>query len=402
MAGAGFLPCADPEQADVVIVTTCAFLESARRESAAAIRRALALKRRDPGRRVAVFGCLVQHAAPALARRFPQVDCWVGLDRLLDLPRLLTSRRPACVARRPDSRSPRLLSTPGSYAYLRIADGCDNRCAYCLIPSIRGPLRSRPVADIIAEARALTGCGIRELILIAQDTTAYGLDRRDGATLASLLRRLGRIPGIGWLRLMYAHPARLSEELLDQFASNPKLCRYIDLPIQHVADRILRAMNRPYTRADIELCLEQLRAIPDMRVRTTVMTGFPGETAADFRELLDFVRAARFDRLSGFAFSPEPDTPAAALPGQIPARIRTGRLRRIMHEQTRISRQNLRRLVGRELDVIVDYPGVGRTRWDAPEIDGIVKLQGRRAKPGSIVRCRVTASSTHDLQARVL
>jgi len=402
-ARAGLLPCADPTQADIIVVTTCAFLESARRESEAAIRRALALKRRDPGRRVVVFGCHVQHSGPALARRFPLVDLWIGRDRLLELPRLLAapdSKPGPC--RLPDSHTPRLLSTPGHYAYLRIADGCDNRCAYCLIPSIRGPLHSRPIPDLVNEARTLADTGVRELILIAQDTTAYGNDRRDKTTLARLLDRLGRIPGIEWIRLMYAHPAHLGEDVIDQLASNPKLCRYLDLPIQHISDRILAAMNRRCTRADIELCLEQLRAIPGMHIRTTVMTGFPGETAAEFRELLDFIRSARFDRLSGFAFSSEPGTAAATLPNPVPAQVRAARLARIMREQARISRANLRRLVGCELEAIVDYPGTGRTRWDAPEIDGIVRLQGRAAPPGSIVRCRVIASSTHDLQARVL
>jgi len=407
MARAGFAPCADPGQADVVVVTTCAFLQSARRESEAATRHALALKRRAPDKQVVVFGCLVQHSGPDLARRFPAVDLWVGLDRLFDLPRLLKARQSAPgTRRRPDARSPRLLSTPCHYAYLRIADGCDNRCAYCLIPSIRGPLRSRPIPDVVAEARALANCGVKELILIAQDTTAYGRDRRDGTALARLLDWLGRIPGIAWLRLLYAHPAHLGEDVIDQLASSPKLCRYLDLPIQHVSDRILRAMNRRYTRADLDLCLEQLRAIPDLRIRTTIITGFPGETAAEFRELLNFVRSARFDRLSGFAFSPEPGTPAcpdSSLSAQRSSLRRVGaaRLARIRREQARISRSLLRSLVGRELTVIVDSPGIGRTQWDAPEIDGIVQLKGRKTHPGELVRCRVLSSSTHDLVARV-
>lgn len=395
-ARAGFQPCSDPAQAKVIVVTTCAFLESARQESETAIRRALALKHRDPNKRIIVFGCLVRHSKQKLARRFPAVDRWLELDRIRDLPLLLSAPT------MPDASTPRLISTPGHYAYLKIADGCDNCCAYCLIPSIRGQLRSRPAADILAEARSLARHGVKELILIAQDTTAYGQDRRDRTTLAGLLDRLSHIPGINWIRLMYAHPAHLGEDVLDQLASNPKLCRYIDLPIQHVSSRILKAMNRHYSRADLELCLEQLRAIPELRIRTTVITGFPGETPAEFRELLDFIRTAQFDRLSGFAFSPEPGTPAAKLPNQIPARIRASRLRRIMHEQARISGQNLRRLVGREIAVIIDSPGLGRTQWDAPEIDGIVRLTHNRTRPGSIVRCRVLASSTHDLLARVL
>jgi ribosomal protein S12 methylthiotransferase len=271
-----------------------------------------------------------------------------------------------------------------------------------MIPDIRGPFRSRPLHDIVAEARDLAHAGVKELILVAQDTTLYGKDLGGRSLLAQLLTELGKLDAVRWLRLMYTHPAHITEDVIDQFASNPKLCRYIDLPIQHVADHLLDKMNRRYTRQDVELVLEALRAIPDMHIRTTIIVGLPGETERDFDELLAFVRAARFDRLSCYAYSPEPGTKAARLPAQVSPAVKKERVRRLMLAQAVISRANLKKLVGRKLMVLVDSPGIGRTQWEAPEIDGVVKLSGRKVRPGSLVTALVTASSTHDLTARVL
>lgn len=404
MARSGYAVTGDPGAADLVIITTCAFLQSAVRESEAAIRRVLAQRR--AGAKVIVAGCLVQREGRQLARSFPDVDLWVGLDGLADIPRLLRLRAgflsTASPRALPTSASPRLLSTPGHYAYLKIADGCDNRCAYCTIPDIRGRLRSRPPADLLDEARTLARAGVRELILVAQDTTAYGRDRSGRSELAALLAELAAVEGIHWLRLMYAHPAHLTADAIEQFEYNPKLCRYLDLPVQHAATNILRRMNRHYSGAGLLRLLSRLRRVPDLRLRTTVITGFPGETAVDFARLLGFVLRARFARLSGYAYSTEPGTPAAGLPRPVPPRVRSARLDRVLRVQARISRQQLRRLVGREIDVIVDAPGIGRTQWDAPEIDGVVRLRGAHPEPGAIVRCRITGSSTHDLRGVVV
>ncbi len=406
LARAGWRIVTDPARADLIVITTCAFLGSAVRESEAVIERTLRLKRARADLKVAVGGCLVQRFGEELARRFPEVDLWVGIDALADIPRLLRLRARSFYCAEPRAVAPagaaRLLSTPRHFAYLKIADGCDNRCSYCLIPSIRGRLRSRPAEAILEEARGLARLGARELVLVAQDTTAWGSDRAGRPGLADLLCRLGRIRGIGWLRLMYAHPAHVDDRLLDEFRANPKLCRYLDLPVQHVADRILKKMNRRCTRRDIERVLERARAVDGMRLRTTVIVGFPGETDREFEELLGFVRAARFDRLSAYAYSAEPGTAAAALPGQVPARVKRERLAELMRAQARISRANLRRLVGSELTALVDQPGIGRTEWDAPEVDGTVRLEGRPARAGAFVRCRVTRSSTHDLAAAVI
>jgi ribosomal protein S12 methylthiotransferase len=466
---AGYSLTTDPRSADVIIITTCAFLQSAVRESEAAIREALKLKRGSTSKKVVVAGCLVERYGKSLKRKFPAVDLWVLLADMPHIPRLLASRlspfasrssarvhRSSFIVHRsvPPRLSPRVLSTPGHFAYLKIADGCDNRCSYCMIPDIRGPFRSRPMRDILAEATDLASAGVKELILVAQDTTLYGTDFETGIhhkdtkaqsqgnppKLAKLLEELGKVDGIRWLRLLYTHPAHLTEDVIDQFASNPKLCRYIDLPIQHVADHLLAKMNRHYTRQDVELLLESLRAIPDMHIRTTIIVGLPGETERDFGELLAFVRAARFDRLSCYAYSPEPGTRAARMSGQVSPAVKKERVRRLMLTQAAISRANLKKLVGRKLTVLVDAltadpeshhqdtktrreyrKGTGRdvatgnwkletgnslcvarTQWDAPEIDGVIKLTGRKVRPGRFVQALVTGSSTHDLTARVL
>jgi len=427
---AGYSLTTDPRSADLIVITTCAFLQSAVRESEAAIQEALKLKLDSPNKKVVVAGCLVERYGKSLKRQFPAVDLWVPLADIPHIPRLLSARGSAFsqfTTHNSHFSAARVLSTPGHFAYLKIADGCDNRCSYCMIPDIRGPFRSRPMRDIIAESTDLAGAGVKELILVAQDTTLYGTDIYGKPSLARLLTKLGKVDGIRWLRLLYTHPAHITEDVIDQFASNPKLCRYIDLPIQHVADHLLAKMNRGYTRQDVELLLESLRAIPDMHIRTTIIVGLPGETEHDFAELLAFVRAARFNRLSCYAYSPEPGTRAARMSGQVSPAIKKERVRRLMLAQAAISRANLRKLVGRRLTVLVDALtdnrqgsdsesvtancklGTGhsraaraRTQWDAPEIDGVVKLSGRKVRPGRFVQALVAGSSTHDLTAQPL
>ncbi len=392
LARAGYRLTRQASDADLVVVTTCGFLQSARRECEATIRKMLRLKRGRPGMKVVVAGCLVQRCRTELEQGFPEVDRFVPIADMVRIPRLLSGL---------GSRVCRLLSTPPHYAYLRIADGCDNRCSYCTIPDIRGRFHSRPMADILAEARWLAGEGVKELVLVAQDTTLYGTDIYARPSLGRLLDRLSCIKGIFWLRLMYAHPAHLTEDVLDQFVTNPRLCRYVDLPVQHVSDTVLRRMNRPYCRADLELLIEHLRAIPDLHIRTTMIVGFPGETPGQFAELLQFAARARFDRLSAYTYSAEPGTPACRLGPRVRVAVQRSRLRQLMGVQARVSRGNLKRLVGRELDVIVDEPGKGRTEWDAPEVDGVVHLEAANARPGELVRVLVTGSTTHDLRGRV-
>lgn len=402
----GYSYTTDALGADLIVVMTCGFIGAAVNESYTAVRRIVRVKHARSDCRVVVVGCLVQRLGRELCRRFPEVDLWVGLDALGDIPRLLRLRAgfwcqnpPRTL---PRSFPPRVRAVPLHYAYLKIADGCSNHCSYCLIPSIRGPLRSRPIPDIVAEAEWLAASGARELILVAQDTTAFGQDQTGRSQLARLLDAVERVSGVRWLRLMYCHPAHLTEDVIKQFGANPRLCRYIDLPIQHIASRILRRMNRHYTQATLIRLLTRLSRVPELAIRTTVITGFPGETTADFLQLLDFVRRLRFDRLAGYAYSAEAGTVAAAFPDQVPPRVRVSRLRRVMRLQAAISRFRLRRLVGREIDVMVDSPGRGRTEWDAPEVDGVVRITGGDPEPGAVVRCRVVRSLAHDLVAQVL
>lgn len=392
---AGYELTAEPAQADVIIITTCAFLQSAVRESEAVIVRALRLKRSRPEIKVVVFGCLVQRLGQEFSTRYPEVDYWVGLSDVARIPALL-GRRP--------QRGPtcRILATPPHLAYLRIADGCSNHCSYCTIPLIRGPLRSRPVEDILAEARALARAGVKELVLVAQDTTAYGLDRSDRPQLAPLLRRLAGIDDIRWLRLMYTHPVHVTDDVIAEFGENPKLCRYIDIPLQHVATRVLARMNRRYRRKDIDALLARLRKIPEIAIRTTLIVGFPGETEAEFRELLDFLRGARLNRVATYAYSSEPGTRAARFGPAVAPVVKRRRVRELMRTQAAISQSRLRESHGQELTVLIDEPGRGRTEWDAPEVDGVVRIEGPSPCPGQFRRVLITGSTTHDLKGRLV
>ena len=430
LAQAGWQISARPEVADTVIINTCGFLQSARTEAHETIRRML--EQRSPNQRVVVAGCLVQQDLPGLMQRFPEVERFIGIDDIPDLPRILARAdlrrrlRPAygkpghsafcnlqsaiCIPPPLPSRVcgatlPRLVATPGHYAYLRIADGCDNCCAYCLIPSIRGRLRSRPMNDVVREARLLARNGVRELILIAQDTTIYGQDIEDRKLLAPLLRRLGRIPGIEWLRLLYTHPAHFTPELLNELAENDRLVKYVDLPLQHVSDRLLHRMNRGYTRADVETLLTRLHAIPGMAVRTTFITGLPGETEAEFSQLLDFVSQGHFAHLGCFAYSPEPGTRAARMRGQVAPAVSEQRARKVMAAQRRVALKRNRRMIGRKIQVRIDAfdPAkreyVGRTSADAPEIDDTVHVSGRGLRIGEMVEATVKRTSAYDVWA---
>lgn len=384
LVDAGYELTTNPQQADLIVLTTCAFLSSAVQESEEAIRRLMILKEKNHQVKIFVAGCLVERYGKGLSKRFPGVDRWLNLKEMSQIFADKTAR---------------LVSTPSHYAYLKIADGCDNRCSYCLIPKIRGSFRSRPIEQVVAEAEALASAGVKELILIAQDTTLYGKDIYGAPVLARLLTRLEQVKKVRWIRLMYTHPAHLQEDVIEQFGSNSKLCRYIDLPVQHISDQMLRLMNRGYTRKDVEQLLNRLRKIPEMRVRTTVITGFPGETEAEFEELLRFIKEAQFDRLSGYAFSPEPGTKAFAMSAQIDKQTAQLRLHRILKLQAQLSRARLKSMVGQNVVVLVDFPNEGRTEWDAPEIDGVVRLQYKRACPGKFIKVKIVGSSTYDLIA---
>jgi ribosomal protein S12 methylthiotransferase len=412
----GWLVAARPQEADVVLINTCGFIEEARAETFGIIEEALALKGAGVVEAVVVVGCLVQLMGPALARRFEAVDAWVGLSApdgvVRACERALTAERPGAVetpppSERPLDSGPRLRVTPRHYAYLRIAEGCDNRCHYCQIPRIRGPLRSRPMDAVLAEADELIADGARELILIGQDTTSYGRDLGGEPRLADLLRRLRGTDGLRWLRLMYTHPAHLGEGVIGVLREGRPLLPYVDLPVQHASDAILERMGRPTSRADLTDLVGRIRdAVPGVVLRTSVIVGFPGETEAEFAELLDFIRKTRFERLGAFAYSAEEGTPSAELPGPVPDEVKEERLSALMELQEEIADEQSRALVGTEIDVVVDGRGfdgewAGRTVRDAPEVDGSIKFEDTGLEPGRFGRARVSEAYGYDLVGRM-
>ena len=403
--------CSDPADASVIIVNTCGFIRPAREEGTEVLDECIALRRRGPCRLLAVVGCWVVREEADLRKRFGDVDVWLGLltpDRIAWLiDRVLMDADagppPSGGCDTLTIEADRVRVSPPHWAYLKIADGCDNRCTYCTIPEIRGRLRSKPHADVIDETKRLASEGVREINLVAQDVTAYGHDLDGKPHLSALLEDMAEVDGIEWIRLLYAHPAHFTDDLAWLIAAEPKLCNYVDLPVQHIADRVLAAMGRKVTRADIEALIGKLRErIDDVVLRTTVLVGFPGETDAEFSELCDFLRSTRFERLGCFPYWPETGTPAAALPGRVPKVERLRRADEVMRLQQQIAFDLAAGWVGRDVPVIVDAPGeahgtfIGRTYADAPDVDGVIVLTGDVA-PGLITRARVTGTSGYDL-----
>ncbi|MGB2797954.1 MAG: 30S ribosomal protein S12 methylthiotransferase RimO [Phycisphaerae bacterium] len=418
LALAGFAVTDSPEGADLAVVNTCAFIDLARAETDEAIEKLEALKRAGRLGRIIVAGCMAQRDGRAVLERHPHIDAVAGLaerDALADVCRaaLARSAKQAPAVRvgpfpadAPDDRE-RLRLTPRHYAYLRITEGCDNRCAYCAIPAIRGPLRSKAPDAVLAEAQELVADGARELVLIGQDTTAFGRDRRDdGWNLARLLARLRRESGAEWIRLMYTHPASFTDDVIQELARGLPIVPYVDLPLQHVNDAILASMGRRITRAGVERLLGRLReAAPGIAIRTTFIVGYPGETGEAFEELADFVEKVRFDHVGVFVYSPEAGTPAAGLPGQVAPEVRRERWERLMRLSERLAHEAARRMVGRRLTVRVDGPAhaagylAARHGGQAPEVDSVVLLPTEIAKQGDEVRVRIVAAKGYDTVA---
>lgn len=414
LAAHGYRLTHDPRRADVVVVNTCGFLQASVDEALAEIA-ALALLKQRRDFRLVVAGCLVQRMGKRLRLEFPVVDALVGVhscDRLLaavDGNRGIVKRSPTDFGG--DYYGRRVLTTGPGWAYLRIADGCDNRCGYCLIPSIRGRFRSRPVGELVAEARSLAARGVRELVLIAQDTTDYGVDLGGRRLLPRLLRRLDAVDGIEWIRVLYTHPAHLDDRTVAAIAGLPTVVKYLDVPLQHVSDRILKAQGRRINGAGTRALIAKLRQrITGVTLRTTLITGLPGETDAEFEELLEFVRDARFEKLGAFAYSPEPGTRAARMGGQVPARVARERLDELMRLQRGISAAAGRGRIGTTCRVLVDaageagtprrpgYRSTGRSAAEAPEVDGTVHVKSRRAlSTGRFIRVRIDRAWDYDV-----
>ena len=408
---------ADPAQADAIIVNTCGFIQSAKEEAIENILLACGYKQQNPELKVIVTGCLAERYKGEIAREMPEVDAVVGIGSNKALPEIL---RRVCAdgADQIESYGPkadmplggrRVISTPRHYAYLKIAEGCNNRCHYCAIPLIRGPLRSRPLEDCVAEAEWLAGEGVRELIVVAQDPTAYGEDWGKPGAVCELLDRLNAIQGLRWIRVLYAYPERITDEFIAAMQRNEKVVPYLDLPIQHCNDEILRGMNRRGGRKEIEDAIARLRAaIPNLTLRTTLIAGFPGETEEQYAELCDFVRTVEFDRLGCFAYSPEENTVAARMENQLDEETKQCRADHIMEIQAEISARKQAERVGQTLECVCD--GIDeesgmyllRSKGDCPEIDGCVLTPGDvPLETGVFYNVTVTDSDTYDLYGYV-
>jgi ribosomal protein S12 methylthiotransferase len=414
LAAKGFSLTQDPDEAEVVLINTCSFIESATQESIDTILEAARLKEEGACQVLVVAGCFPQRYGDQLLEQLPEVDLFLGTESFLtvadQVSALLAGRKTHKMILDPvpglwSEPHGRLLTTSPGTAYLKIAEGCSNRCAYCTIPSIRGPLRSRDPKVLIREARILAGQGVRELILIAQDTTAYGSDLVRPLSLNELMVELLKIESFQWLRLLYLRPERITTDLLTLMAQEKRICPYLDIPIQHISDRILKAMNRPYgQKVLMDLFQKIRRTLPQAALRTTVMVGFPGETEEDFQELVDFVSGTGFDHLGAFQYSREEGTPAAGYADQVPEEIGKARLDLLMETQKKISLKKNENRIGSLEPVLVS--GIspeselliqGRTRFQAPEVDGVVYITDGEPKIGEIVQVRIMETHPYDL-----
>ncbi len=419
LAQDGYALVPDSKTADLVIINTCGFIDAARQESLGVINEMLDRKRAGRIKGVIVAGCLAERQREMLLEAVPEVDQIVGVfgreeiakvaDRIMgDLHEQRTVFRPAPVQAQDDRA--RLRITPKHLAYLKVSEGCDRLCTFCAIPYMRGKHVTKPIEKVVEEARELAADGVRELNLVAQDMTYYGLDLYGRPRLADLLKELEQVDGIDWVRVLYNYPNYFTDELYESLATCSKVLPYLDMPLQHINDRMLKVMNRRHSQAETRSIISRLRStIPNLVLRTTFIVGFPGETEAEFEELLDYVKEARFERLGVFPYSLEPDTPAARLPGHLSDEVKAERRDRIMEAQQGIAFAFNEGLVGKSLDILIDGPApdadggdlwIGRSYADAPDVDGLVYVAGTNLDPGDLVRCSILAADGYDLVAR--
>ncbi|MEQ8199835.1 MAG: 30S ribosomal protein S12 methylthiotransferase RimO [Syntrophomonadaceae bacterium] len=397
------------ERADIIVINTCGFIDAAKEE---AINTIIDTGKYKAGQLqyLVATGCLAQRYGQELLEQMPELDGVVGISFFKEIDqaisRIQKGERPYMVGRPPDifiEKGPRVLTTPAGSAYLKITEGCSNRCTYCSIPSIRGNLRSRPEVEIVEEAQGLVKRGVRELVLIGQDTAVYGQDIGDPGLL-HLLEQMATIEGLEWIRLMYLHPAHIDDDLIEAAARLPKVLPYMDIPIQHASDRMLMKMNRRHTLEQLDTLLGKLRErIAGLVLRTTVMVGFPGESDEDFQQLLDFVRATEFDWLGAFAFAAEEGTPASLMPEQVSEEVKRERLNAVMQIQQGITRQKNELRVGRDEDILISSKAgsnlyLGRAYFQAPEVDGLTMVKSQaRLRPGSLVKARLIGIRDYDM-----
>ena len=416
----------NPEDAEMIIVNTCGFIDPAKEEAINTILEMAEYKKKKCKYLIAM-GCLVQRYTDDLKKALPEVDLWIRLDKYdkfyTAIEELINNKvednkkygeiktypkEPLPLASKEEFLG-REVSTGDNFAYIKIGEGCSNRCTYCAIPFIRGPFVSRPEEDIIEEAKLLAKKGIKELIVIAQDTTKYGLDLYNEPRLAKLLRKLCKIDGIEWIRFLYSYPEGIDDELIKAVKEESKICKYFDIPIQHISNSVLKRMNRKTSKQNIEDVITKIRTnIPNVQIRTTVMVGFPGETQADFEELYEFVKKTKFDNLGAFTYSKEEGTPAARLKDQVHPMTKKARYNKIMELQQQVSKDNLLNLVGKEEKVLIEgitfdekyY--VGRTSYQVPDIDGITYIKSdKELTIGDFVNCTIAKSKEYDLIAKI-
>lgn len=411
----GFRLVDAPEEAEVIVINTCGFIAAAEEESVDKIVELASMKEEGRCKKLVVTGCLVQRHAKELAKELPEVDHFLGTGAYAEIAKvILDGQAKRVLIPDPDfvhsSTTPRLNSLPSHTAYLKIAEGCDNACAFCIIPALRGRQRSRSIADLVAEAATLASQGTKELSLIAQDLTAYGHDLPQRPKLQELLPELAKVDGIRWIRLHYAYPRDLPDALLDVIAQEPKIVKYLDMPLQHASNRLLRSMKRGRDSEFLRDLLSRLRRrVPGIALRTSLIVGLPGEIEADFDELIRFVEEERFERLGVFLYSKEKGTLAAEMPEQVPEEVKRERYDRIMALQREISAEHQRSFVGRKVEVLVEGSSeetehllTGRHAQQAPEIDGLTYLNDGMAYPGEIVTVEVTEAFDYDLVGRVV
>jgi ribosomal protein S12 methylthiotransferase len=421
----GYEITSDASEAETLVVNTCGFIDAAKQESIDAILEAARLKTEGVCRRVVVAGCLVERYRDELKAELPEIDAFIGTNQINDittvcddkvntrsLPVLPLGNQSATYLY--DESTPRMLATPAHFAYVKIAEGCDRPCAFCFIPQMRGHFRSRRFGSVVAEARALAAQGVKELILVAQDSSRYGEDLGEPDALAQLMRELCRLDGIEWVRVMYTYPTHISDQFLDALAEEPKAVKYLDMPLQHASANVLKLMRRGGTRASLERLIAKVRKrVPGVAVRTTFITGFPGETEEDFAELLGFIRAVKFERVGVFTYSDEEGTPAFNLPDKVAPKVAKQRQARLMKEQARISLKKNRARVGETVRVLFEGPSKesdllwqGRTETQAPDIDGCVLIndapENCAVEPGDFVNVLITEAQQYDLVGEIV
>ena len=412
VAGTGSTICQYPEDAEVLIINTCGFIDDSKKESIDTIFKMAKLKEDACCKKLIVTGCLAQRYPQELQKEIPEIDHVVGLkdfEKLTDLSGSDHKRKLTSSAQCSDDWRNRIRLTPKHYAYLRISDGCDNRCTYCAIPGIRGSFHSRTIENVLEEAQQMACEGVKEINVISQDTTSYGVDLYGKQQLHVLLEKLSAIDGIEWIRILYTHPRHFYPELIHAIGRYDKICKYIDLPIQHINDAILKEMGRGVTHADIETLIDDLRShTPQLFLRTSVIVGFPGETDEHFAELLAFITSAKFERLGVFTYSKEEGTPAASFKKQVPKEVKEQRLKEIMIAQQKIILKKHKKLVGTTISAMIDEKSkkngqwLGRTYGDAPDVDSKVIIQENHLEIGDITNMMITGTAGYDLLGAIV